>query len=198
MSRRRDRKEQRRRKRYDERYQDHHSFISEGRSRNFRPGGRRWYRIPSQGYMAGICAGFADYYDISTLMARGIAVTAGLFMPQVVVICYLVGIFYLPTRKEARRAQDEKEQSILDEIEEREERSRRRSRDFSKAYETVTNIDDRDERYTSGSDGSSLDSKRILIRRFKDRMRQLEGRLQSLERHVTSKRFGLAREIDQL
>lgn len=165
--------------------------------RNFRPGGSQWYRIPSEGYLAGICAGFADYYDISPLMARGIAVTTGLFMPQVVVIAYIVGIFMLPTRGEARAKQEEKEQTLWEEIEQREARSRRRQREFQQAYETVTNIDENDRYETAGSE-PSLDSKRIMIRRFKERMGGLEGRLQNLERHVTSKRYDLAREIDSL
>lgn len=204
MSRRCDRKRKhRKRSRHSSWHSDHlssrHGFDEDERdSRNFTPGGGRWYRIPSEGHLAGICAGLADYYNISTLMARGIAVTAGLFMPQVVVICYVVGIFYLPTRKEARDAQEEREQSILDEIEAREKRSRRRGREFQEAYETITNIDDPNDGSERRRGANSLDSKRILIRRFKERMRQLEGRLQNLERHVTSKRFDLAREIDRL
>ncbi len=160
----------------------------EGYDRTFRPGGGQWYRIPSQGYLAGVCAGFADYYDIAPLMARGLTVTAGLFMPQLVVILYIVAIFALPTRKKARENQAEREQSILDDIEQREERSRRRQRKFDEAYERA-DLDDSE---------PSLDSRRILIRRFKEKMAGLEGRLQDLERHVTSKRYDLAREIDEL
>ncbi len=181
------------------RHRRKHSQINSNRSahhsrrcsRNFRPGGRRWYRIPSQGHLAGICAGMADYYDVSPLMARGLTITAGLFMPQVVVIAYIVGIFALPTRSEAQQAQREKEQTILDELEERELRRERRQREFQRAYETITDIGDEPSEPT-------LDSKRIIIRRFKERMGGLEGRLQNLEQHVTSRRYDLAREIDSL
>lgn len=76
--------------------------------------GRRWYRLPSSGMLAGICAGLADYYEISRLMVRMLVITAACFAPQIILIGYIVGIFALPTRRQLQARVEREEQSICD------------------------------------------------------------------------------------
>lgn len=154
-----------------------------------------WYRIPSEGKFSGICAGLADYYAVSTLLTRGLTITGALFMPQVVIVAYLIGIFVLPTRRQALDKQEAHEHSILDEIERREASNRQRERQFERAFHADDVDQDRED---EEHDARVMDTRRVKIRRFKDRMGALDARLQSMERHVTSKRYDLAQEIDQL
>lgn len=154
-----------------------------------------WYRFPEQGKMAGICAGFAEYYDISNLMARGITVTGAVFMPQLVIVAYIVGIFMLPTRHElvdsAPHDNDEvfEDESVLGRVSRKARKRRRKAR----AMDDVLHSEE------AGPDvGVSIDRKRMILRRYKENMSRLDDRLQNLERHVTSKRFDLSQEIDSL
>lgn len=149
---------------------------------------RSWYRLPEEGKIAGVCAGFAEYYEISNLMARGIAVTGAVFMPQIVIIAYIVAIFLLPTRQELQRETSANRESVLDDIETRSERRERRRRKMEEE------LDDADYEV----DQQTVNTRRMMAKRYKERMAKLDERLQNLERHVTSKRYDLSQEIDSL
>lgn len=153
-----------------------------------------WYRIPGEGKLSGICAGLADYYDVSTLLVRGLTITGALFIPQLVFTLYVIGIFVLPTRKQALAKQEAHDHSVLDEIERRQETNRHRERQFERAF---VDAETRAENNDTEKD-LAMDARRAQIRRFKQRMGTVESRLQNMERHVTSKRFDLAQEIDSL
>src|SRR5262245_38214125 len=61
---------------------------------------RRLYRDPARGRIWGICAGLADYFDVSRTTMRFIAVTALIFVPELTFIAYVVARIVLPTRQE--------------------------------------------------------------------------------------------------
>lgn len=149
---------------------------------------RSWYRLPEEGKIAGVCAGLAEHYEISNLMARGIAVTGAVFMPQIVIVAYIVAIFLLPTREELRQKSSVESASILDEVE---TRKGRRARRRQRMDEALDDTDDADYEQTLGA-------RRMMVKRYKERMGALDQRLQNLENHVTSRRYDLSQEIDSL
>ena len=143
---------------------------------------RRFYRSPARGKIAGVCAGLADHFQVSTWMVRLMAITCLLFIPSIIIPVYILGIFLLPTPS----AIEHEENTILDELDQRTKKRQRKSRRFDEALEE------------EGGDFRSLDKKRSVVQQYKRSFDTLEERMQSLERHVTSRQFELSREIDSL
>lgn len=59
---------------------------------------RDLYREPERGWIAGVCAGVARYYDIEVWVARVVAFTLLLFIPQIAFWAYVIAIFMLGKR----------------------------------------------------------------------------------------------------
>lgn len=59
---------------------------------------RTLYRDRENGLILGLCAGIADYFDLNTLLVRGIAVLALLLAPVPVGLTYLVAGLLLRDR----------------------------------------------------------------------------------------------------
>jgi phage shock protein C len=146
---------------------------------------RRLCRIPSRGRIAGVCAGLAEYFSVSTTMMRFAAVTALIFAPQITLIAYLLAIFLMPTREAV-----DAENRLLDDgdgdFEQHMAEERRRQREFDRSL------------HGSEADTQSLDDRRRLVRQARERLARIEARIQGLERYVTSPRFELDNEIKQL
>lgn len=153
-----------------------------GTTRHLSLSGRRLYRLPEEGKIAGVCAGLAAHFQVGNWMIRLLAITGLLFIPSIIIPMYILGIFLLPTQRAI--AQDES--SILSELDRRTEERQRKKRQFDKA------LDD------DAEDFRSLDRKRRIVQQYKRSFDKLEERMQSLERHVTSKQFELSREINNL
>lgn len=119
------------------------------------PSGSKLYRNRTDGVIAGVCAGFADYFGFDLTMTRVVVVIAAFIFPMVIFL-YLVLALVLKTRPEP---------------------SRRRSE-----------LGDDLERRVRAEPHSTLSSVR-------HRFRDLDARLQRLEKYVTSERFRLDREF---
>ena len=69
----------------------------------------RLYRNPANGYLAGVCAGIADYFGIERIVVR-LAFVAGLFLAVVpVLVGYVVLALVLKPRPPALYASGEEE-----------------------------------------------------------------------------------------
>lgn len=154
-----------------------------------------WYRIPEDGMLAGVCAGIAEVYDVTPLMARGLTVTGALFMPNIVIIAYIIMIFSLPTRDKLEEKLRRKEDRLMGAATARRSSKRASRKQRKQAKERN---DDFEDELSERDLSDALDRRRAVIRKYKERMSGIDDRLQGLERHVTSKRFELSREIDQL
>lgn len=64
------------------------------------PNPHRLYRNPRQGYVAGVCAGIADYFGVQPFLVRLAMVVGVLFLHVVLVIAYIVAALALPARPE--------------------------------------------------------------------------------------------------
>lgn len=151
-------------------------------TRHLNLSGRRWYRLPEEGKIAGVCAGVAERFQVGSWMVRLMAITCLLFIPGIIIPVYLLAIFLLPTPSSIARD----ESSILDELDATTKRRQNNSRRFDEALGEEE------------QDFHSLDRKRSVVQQYKRSFDTLEDRLQSLERHVTSRQFELSREIDSL
>jgi len=62
---------------------------------------KRLYRDPRNGWIAGVCAGIADYLSISTGVVRLLAIMLAMFgAAPLVLTVYIVLVFVLPRRPE--------------------------------------------------------------------------------------------------
>jgi phage shock protein C len=142
---------------------------------------RRLYRDPSRGRIAGVCAGLADFFQISRTMTRFIAVTALIFATAPTIIAYLLATVLLPTREEiedsARHDCDAPPDADIGA-----ERARASAFD-----QRLGEADDRD-----------MDAQRRAARSARERLARIDGRLRTLEAYVTSRRFELDREFGKL
>ncbi|WP_431855680.1 envelope stress response membrane protein PspC [Azospirillum sp.] len=74
------------------------------------PNPHRLYRNPRNGYVAGVCAGIADYFGIQPFLIR-LAMVVGVFVFSVpVLIAYVIAALALPSRPERLyRSQEDEE-----------------------------------------------------------------------------------------
>ncbi len=74
------------------------------------PNPHRLYRNPRRGYIAGVCAGLADYFGIRPFLVR-LAVVIGLFFfSPLLLIAYIIAALALPARPEQLYRTQEDEQ----------------------------------------------------------------------------------------
>ncbi len=59
---------------------------------------RDLYREPERGWIAGVCAGLARYYDVDVWVARVVAFSLLIFIPQIAFWAYVIAIFMLGKR----------------------------------------------------------------------------------------------------
>ena len=64
------------------------------------PNPHRLYRNPRRGYVAGVCAGIADYFGIQPFLIRLAVVIGALVFTPPVLIAYVVAVLALPARPE--------------------------------------------------------------------------------------------------
>lgn len=113
------------------------------------------YRNRQDGVIAGVCAGFADYFGFDLVLTR-VIVAVGAFLFPTLILVYLVLALVLKPRP----PRQEREPSLDDMFE-------RRVR--AEPHATLSNV--------------------------RHRYRDLDARLQRLEKYVTSERFRLDREF---
>jgi phage shock protein C len=118
----------------------------------------RLYRDPERGWLAGVCAGLADYLSISIAGVRFLTIIAAMFFMPILIVVYIVLALILP-RRPSQLYRGEEEEALW--------RSMRDSP--SRTLDTV-----------------------------RSRFRDLERRLQKMERYVTSERYDLDREFRDL
>lgn len=119
---------------------------------------RRLYRDPANGWLAGVCAGLADYLSVSPAVIRLLTIIGLIFFNFFVVIAYIVLAVALPVRPNRlyRGPEDER---------------------FWRSVRT---------------------SPRETFEHVRHQFREMDRRLQRMERYVTSERFRLDREFRDL
>ena len=76
------------------------------------PGGPSWrrlYRNPKRGWIAGVCAGIADYFGVGTCLVRVLVLVSLMLFTVPTFIAYLIAAMVLERRPEAMQASREEE-----------------------------------------------------------------------------------------
>ncbi len=116
------------------------------------------YRNKADGMLAGVCAGFADYFGFDHGITRVVVVVGTLIFPTLIIVYIILALVLQPRPNESRLREDP--ESDLG-------------------------------RRVRADPHSSLGAVR-------HRFRELDGRLQRLEKYLTSERFRLDREFEGL
>lgn len=121
-------------------------------------GNGRLYRSADRGFIAGVCAGLAEYFGVDATLTR-VLVAVGAFFFPILILAYIVLALLLPKRPSMGYGGDDRDSELR--------------------------------RHVRAEPHATLDSVR-------HRFRDLDRRLQRLEKHVTSGRYNLDRELDGL
>jgi phage shock protein C len=70
---------------------------------------RRLYRDPKRGWVAGVCAGLADYFGIGTCLVRFLVLVSLVIFTVPTLIAYVVAAMVLERRPETMQASREEE-----------------------------------------------------------------------------------------
>jgi phage shock protein C len=120
------------------------------------PRRNRLYRNKRDGMIAGVCAGFADYFGFDVGMTRVVVVIAAFIFPTLILVYFVLALVLKTATPRFEEMQREGDQSLG-----------RRVR--AEPHATLSSV--------------------------RHRFRELDGRLQRLEKYVTSERFRLDREF---
>ena len=84
----------------DEWFRANADALSTGSSDANRANGwlRDLYREPERGWIAGVCAGMARYYEVDVWVARVVAFSLLIFIPQIAFWAYIIAVFMLARR----------------------------------------------------------------------------------------------------
>ena len=74
------------------------------------PSWRRLYRNPRRGWIAGVCAGLADYFGVGTCLIRFLVLVSLVIFTVPTLIAYVVAAFVLERRPETMQASREEEE----------------------------------------------------------------------------------------
>lgn len=78
---------------------------------------KRLYRVPSEGKIAGVAAGFADYFEMDVTLMRLLFVAAVLLTGGAAIIVYIIFAFVLPVEGRSKNGTfDEKVETLAEEM----------------------------------------------------------------------------------
>ena len=129
---------------------------------------RNLYRNSRNGKIAGVCAGFADAFDIPVWLARLIFISLVIFTFQFALIGYVVAIFML-AKRQPRTAQSWDNDS-----------------DGASASDSANRV------FNYHKPASSR------LQDIRDRLRRLDQQVGSMEGYVTSKKYHTNNQINDL
>jgi len=149
------------------------------------------FRNPSQGKIAGVCAGLADYFGWETWLVRILVVSGVLFGMPFLILGYIAAWFILDKTPKAQHSFSDK-------------KSFGKGASRHSNYKQSRNEDDYDEQVANESIKvkariwQSGEPPKQAFHDIRRKFRALEGKLQSMEQYVTSPEFTVAREINKL
>ena len=131
------------------------------------------YRHPSDSWLGGVCAGLADYWDVPTWVTR-LSVFALFLFTGAAAFWFYVAAWILISKRSSRWDDDAFEEDVIrDYDEDRHEYRRRTAFRYSEPPTTRMN-------------------------KARDRVREAERKVATMERYVTSRRYDLDKEFSKL
>lgn len=137
---------------------------------------RGFYRDADRAVLGGVCAGMAEFFGFNLRVLRILAIVAFIFAMPMAIVGYLAAVFLIPARSGIgydRPARPAREKPCR--------RERRRAKRAKKEA--------RRQQQTGPSEAAVA---------IQDKCRTLDKRIADLEKHITSSRYQLDREIRNL
>ena len=138
---------------------------------------RAFYRSTDRALLGGVFAGMAEFFGFNLRVLRFLAIIAFIFAMPVAVVAYIAAVFLIPARSGTSYGQAERPKATKVS-----RRERRRAR-----KEAKRNARPQEE---AGPSEASLE--------IRDKCQSLDKRIADLEKHITSSRYQLDREIRNL
>ena len=132
---------------------------------------RNLYRNTREGKVAGVCAGFAQYFDVPNWVARLVFISLVIFTFQLALIAYVVAIFMMAKREDIHEGIGERGYS--------EKSNTRYSGSKSKVFNYSKPVSSR-------------------LQDIRDRLRRLDEQVGAMEGYVTSKKYQTTNDINDL
>lgn len=143
------------------------------------------FRIPSQGKIAGVCAGIADYFGWETWLVRILVVSGVLLGMGWFVVIYIAAWFIL-----------DKKQGHID-ASARKGRANFTSANQSENHDSAPDITNESIKVKSRI-WQAGEPPRQAFHDIRRKFQSLEKQLRAMERYVTSPEFTVSREINKL
>ena len=158
---------------------------SSGLSRRRRDGwGMNLYRNPRNGYIAGVCAGLAEHWDIEEWVVRLAAVVLLMFTGALAFWAYVAGwILLRPRPGKRRRERPDRTDDYRDE-------------EGEGAVEME--YDERYRGYRPRRMFRYSDSAQVRLQRAGERLAAAQRRVEEMESYVTSRKYDLNKEFSRL
>ena len=126
------------------------------------------YRNKEKGYIGGVCAGLADHFDVDAWVVRLFTFGGFLFLGGFVVMGYIALWWFLSPRPDVD------------------------------GYDYDYEYDERQHSYRPKKMFKYSASANVRLRRAKERLDEVKGRVTEMETHVTSRKFDLEREFSKM
>jgi len=132
---------------------------------------RNLYRNAENGKIAGVCAGFADYFDVPDWLARLVFISIVIFTFQLALIGYVIAIFMMAKRPQTLQNSRYSEQGKSNDN----AGSQRERKVFNYAKSASSRLED-----------------------IRDRLKRLDEQVGAMESYVTSNKYQTNSEINKL
>ena len=129
---------------------------------------RELYKDPERGKLGGVCAGISDYFNMELWLVRILVVSAALLSGGQFIVVAYIAAWFILDKKPAEKT-DKSTDSI--------------------------HQDPLEVKFKVWQKG---EPPRRALQDLKDRLARVDGRLQEMERYVTSTEFTVSREINKL
>lgn len=158
--------------------------------------GNMIYRLPSEGRIAGVCAGIARRFDVAPSWVRVATVASFFVIGPFVIFAYVVAVLALPTREDDGRSPDRPWHR--DEIKREAKRAYREAKRAWRAARRGGGYT-RPEPPGVGEPASSASTAHTPdTEALRNRFRDLDRRVAEMEAHIADREFDLAKAIDDL
>ncbi|MFT6732316.1 MAG: phage shock protein C [Polaribacter sp.] len=141
-------------------------------------GRRALYKDPDQAKICGVCAGVADFFGLEKWLVRIIAFSFFLFSGGTIVVAYFVASFILDTKPGSK--------STKGCFGEEKRRQKQGSDEDAKYRASVKDV------------WSKSKAPSDSLQRAESAFEKMENRLQGMESYVTSKKYQLDKEFENL
>ncbi len=154
-----------------------HSYDSKSDD-NYSRRTRRLYKNPDKAKVCGVCVGLAEYFDFETWVVRIIAISFFLFSGGTAVVAYFVASFIMDPKPGSKS-----NRGCFGRERKRQKESSSEDRQYTASVKDV---------WRKGKAPTET------LRKLEDSFANMEDKLQSMETYVTSNKYQLEKEFENI